>query len=159
VYIDEVSSIGSARSFNSSGAEKERSSATDQLLAEVNGFNGKEYVLLICSTNYSSALDKAFLDRFDVNLYIPLPDKAAKAKIVETKIKKIPYAKDLSADKIAQAIEDVLPQASGRNIDDIMKLSKDEAYYGSRKFSPELVAEVVRNFAYGKKTAQEYGLK
>lgn len=104
VFIDEIDAVGRHRGSGMGGGNDEREQTLNQLLVEMDGFEGHEGVIVIAATNRPDVLDKALLrpGRFDRQVNIGLPDIRGRDQILQVHIKKVPLAPDVKTDVIAR---------------------------------------------------------
>jgi cell division protease FtsH len=103
IFIDELDSIGRVRGTGFGGGHDEREQTLNQILAEMDGFQGHEAVIVLAATNRPDVLDPALLrpGRFDRHVTLELPDKAAREAILKVHIKKVPLAPDVDLGTLA----------------------------------------------------------
>ncbi len=103
IFIDELDSIGRTRGTGVGGGHDEREQTLNQILAELDGFSGKEAVVVLAATNRPDVLDPALLrpGRFDRHVTLNLPDKAARQAILNIHAKGLPMAKDVDLGTVA----------------------------------------------------------
>jgi len=96
IFIDEIDSVGKARGGSSFGGNDEREQTLNQILAEMDGFETNEDVLVIAATNRKDILDAALLrpGRFDRIIYVPLPDKESRKAILQIYLNKKQTSKE-----------------------------------------------------------------
>ena len=104
VFIDEIDTIGKKRE-GGMGGNDEREQTLNQLLTEMDGFDGKKGVVILAATNRPDSLDKALLrpGRFDRRIPVELPDLAGREAILKVHAKKIKVAPDIDYNAIARA--------------------------------------------------------
>lgn len=105
VFIDELDALGRARgAFPYSGGHDEKEQTLNQLLAELDGFDPSEGVVLLAATNRPEILDPALLraGRFDRQVLVDRPDRLGRAQILRVHMKKARLAEDVEADQLAQ---------------------------------------------------------
>ncbi len=105
VFIDEIDAIGQSRaSAISVGTNDEREQTLNQLLAEMDGFEANNGVVIMAATNRPEVLDKALLrpGRFDRQIQVVLPTEAGRLQILKIHTAKVPLAPDVSLDRLAQ---------------------------------------------------------
>ena len=104
VFIDEIDTIGKKRE-GGMGCNDEREQTLNQLLTEMDGFDGKKGVVILAATNRPDSLDKALLrpGRFDRRIPVELPDLAGREAILKVHAKKIKVAPDIDYNAIARA--------------------------------------------------------
>lgn len=92
VFIDEIDAVGRHRGAGLGGGHDEREQTLNQLLVEMDGFEGNEGVIIIAATNRPDVLDPALLrpGRFDRQVVVPLPDIRGREKILNVHTKKVP---------------------------------------------------------------------
>ncbi len=103
VFIDELDSIGRTRGTGIGDGHDEREQTLNQILAELDGFTGREAVIVLAATNRPDILDPALLrpGRFDRHVTLELPDRKDRAAILRVHLRKIPVAGDVDLDRIA----------------------------------------------------------
>ena len=103
IFIDELDSVGRARGTGLGGGHDEREQTLNQILAELDGFTGREGVVVIAATNRPDVLDPALLrpGRFDRHVTLSLPDREARAAILAVHLRGIPVARDVDIDTLA----------------------------------------------------------
>lgn len=105
IFIDEIDAVGRQRGgAGIGGGNDEREQTLNQLLVEMDGFNGNEGVIIIAATNRADILDKALLrpGRFDRQVNVGLPDVRGREQILNVHIKKVPVAADVEVKYIAR---------------------------------------------------------
>jgi cell division protease FtsH len=105
VFIDEIDTIGKKRDNGGIGGNDEREQTLNQLLAEMDGFNGEKGVVILAATNRPDSLDKALLrpGRFDRRVPVELPDLAGREAILKVHAKKIKLGIDIDFNAIARS--------------------------------------------------------
>ena len=105
VFIDEIDAIGQKRSSGGMGGNDEREQTLNQLLAEMDGFDGRKGVVLLAATNRPESLDPALLrpGRFDRRVPVELPDLAGRKAILAVHAKDVLMEDGISWDAIARA--------------------------------------------------------
>ena len=103
IFIDELDSVGRMRGTGYGGGNDEREQTLNQILAELDGFEGHEATVVLAATNRPDVLDPALLrpGRFDRHITLELPDLAARAAILEVHCKRVPLSPDVDLDRIA----------------------------------------------------------
>ena len=103
VFIDELDSVGRTRGAGLGGGNDEREQTLNQILAELDGFTGREGVVVVAATNRPDVLDPALLrpGRFDRHVTLALPDRAARRAILEVHVRKVPLGGDVDLDTVA----------------------------------------------------------
>jgi len=104
VFIDEIDAVGRHRGAGLGGGHDEREQTLNQLLVEMDGFEGNEGVIVIAATNRPDVLDPALLrpGRFDRQVVVPLPDIRGREQILKVHMRKVPVADDVQASIIAR---------------------------------------------------------
>ena len=104
VFIDEIDAIGQKRNSGSMGGNDEREQTLNQLLTEMDGFEGNTGVIILAATNRPESLDPALTrpGRFDRHVPVELPDLAGREAILEVHAKKIKTAGDVNFHTIAR---------------------------------------------------------
>ena len=105
VFIDEIDTIGKKRDGNGMNGNDEREQTLNQLLTEMDGFDGKKGVVILAATNRPESLDKALLrpGRFDRRIPVELPDLKGREAILKVHAEKIRMENDIDFDAIARA--------------------------------------------------------
>jgi cell division protease FtsH len=127
IFIDEIDAVGRHRGAGLGGGHDEREQTLNQLLVEMDGFEGKEGVIVIAATNRPDVLDPALLrpGRFDRQVVVPLPDIRGREQILKVHLRKVPLAKDADAMPIARGT----PGFSGA---DLANLVNEAALFAAR---------------------------
>jgi len=127
IFIDEIDAVGRQRGAGLGGGHDEREQTLNQLLVEMDGFEGNEGVIVIAATNRPDVLDPALLrpGRFDRQVTVPLPDIRGREQIIKVHMKKVPIADDVSASIIARGT----PGFSGA---DLANLVNEAALFAAR---------------------------
>jgi cell division protease FtsH len=104
IFIDEIDAVGRQRGAGLGGGNDEREQTLNQLLVEMDGFEGNEGIIVIAATNRADVLDKALLrpGRFDRQVTVGLPDVRGREQILKVHLKKVPMADDVEPKYIAQ---------------------------------------------------------
>jgi cell division protease FtsH len=104
VFIDELDSIGKTRSASSGGANDEREHTLNQLLIEMDGFDGTNGLIVLAATNRSDTLDQALLrpGRFDRQVLVDRPDSTGREAILKVHARKLSLNDDVDLGKIAR---------------------------------------------------------
>lgn len=128
IFIDEIDAVGRHRGAGLGGGHDEREQTLNQLLVEMDGFEGNEGVIVIAATNRPDVLDPALLrpGRFDRQVVVPLPDIRGREQILNVHIRKVPIAKDVNTKTIARGT----PGFSGA---DLANLVNEAALLAARK--------------------------
>lgn len=105
IFIDEIDAVGRHRGAGLGGGHDEREQTLNQLLVEMDGFEGTEGVILVAATNRPDVLDPALLrpGRFDRRVIVGKPDVKGREAILKVHTRKTPLAKEIRLDKIARA--------------------------------------------------------
>ncbi|MGB8143839.1 MAG: ATP-dependent zinc metalloprotease FtsH [Chromatiaceae bacterium] len=127
IFIDEIDAVGRHRGAGLGGGHDEREQTLNQLLVEMDGFEGNEGVIVIAATNRPDVLDPALLrpGRFDRQVVVPLPDVRGREQILKVHMRKIPVADDVKASIIARGT----PGFSGA---DLANLVNESALFAAR---------------------------
>jgi cell division protease FtsH len=128
VFIDEIDAVGRHRGAGLGGGHDEREQTLNQLLVEMDGFEGKEGVIIIAASNRPDVLDPALLrpGRFDRQIVVPTPDVKGREQILRVHIKNTPLAPDVNLATIARGT----PGFSGA---DLANLVNEAALLAARK--------------------------
>jgi cell division protease FtsH len=128
VFIDEIDAVGRQRGAGLGGGNDEREQTLNQLLVEMDGFEGTMGVIVIAATNRPDVLDPALMrpGRFDRQVVVPLPDIRGREQILLVHMRKVPLAPDVKADIIARGT----PGFSGA---DLANLVNEAALFAARK--------------------------
>ncbi len=104
IFIDEIDAVGRHRGAGLGGGHDEREQTLNQLLVEMDGFEGNEGVIVISATNRPDVLDPALLrpGRFDRQVVVPLPDVRGREQILKVHMRKVPLATDVKPSVIAR---------------------------------------------------------
>ena len=130
IFIDEIDAVGRHRGAGLGGGHDEREQTLNQLLVEMDGFEGNEGVIVIAATNRPDVLDPALLrpGRFDRQVVVPLPDIRGREQILKVHIRKVPEAEDVKLAIIARGT----PGFSGA---DLANLVNEAALFAARENS------------------------
>ncbi|HEX2778702.1 MAG TPA: ATP-dependent zinc metalloprotease FtsH [Gemmatimonadaceae bacterium] len=103
IFIDELDSIGRARGQFAIGGSSEQEQTLNQILTEMDGFSGREGIIVLAATNQPDVLDRALLrpGRFDRRVVVNLPDRAGREAILKVHTRHVPLAGDVSLAEIA----------------------------------------------------------
>ncbi len=128
IFIDEIDAVGRHRGAGLGGGNDEREQTLNQLLVEMDGFEGNDGIILIAATNRPDVLDPALLrpGRFDRQVVVPNPDVIGREKILQVHIKKVPLAPDVNLRTIARGT----PGFSGA---DLANLVNEAALLAARR--------------------------
>src|SRR3989304_4923023 len=127
IFIDEIDAVGRHRGAGLGGGHDEREQTLNQLLVEMDGFEGNEGVIVIAATNRPDVLDPALLrpGRFDRQVVVPLPDIRGREQILKVHMRKVPLAEDVKPNIIARGT----PGFSGA---DLANLTNEAALLAAR---------------------------
>jgi cell division protease FtsH len=127
IFIDEIDAVGRQRGAGLGGGHDEREQTLNQLLVEMDGFEGSEGIIVIAATNRPDVLDPALLrpGRFDRQVVVPLPDVRGREQILKVHMRKVPLADDVNASVIARGT----PGFSGA---DLANLVNEAALFAAR---------------------------
>ena len=127
IFIDEIDAVGRQRGAGLGGGHDEREQTLNQLLVEMDGFEGNEGVIVIAATNRPDVLDSALLrpGRFDRQVVVPLPDIRGREQILKVHMRKVPLGKDVKPAIIARGT----PGFSGA---DLANLVNEAALFAAR---------------------------
>lgn len=136
VFIDEIDTIGKKRDSGSfTGGNDEREQTLNQLLTEMDGFDGSKGVVILAATNRPDSLDPALLrpGRFDRRIPVELPDLKGREEILKVHARKIKIADSVRFDEIAKAAAG----ASGAELANIVNEAALRAVRDGRKFATQ----------------------
>ena len=127
IFIDEIDAVGRQRGAGVGGGHDEREQTLNQLLVEMDGFEGSEGIIVIAATNRPDVLDAALLrpGRFDRQVVVPLPDVRGREQILKVHMRKVPLGDDVRATLIARGT----PGFSGA---DLANLVNEAALFAAR---------------------------
>ena len=130
VFIDEIDAVGRHRGAGLGGGHDEREQTLNQLLVEMDGFEGTEGIIIVAATNRADVLDPALLrpGRFDRRVSVPKPDLTGRIEILKVHTKRVPLAKEVAIEIIARGT----PGFSGA---DLSNLVNEAALIAARKDS------------------------
>ena len=136
IFIDEIDAVGRHRGAGLGGGHDEREQTLNQLLVEMDGFEGGEGVIVIAATNRPDVLDPALLrpGRFDRQVVVNLPDVKGREQILKVHMRKVP----LDADADAMTIARGTPGFSGA---DLANLVNEAALFAARESAKEVRME------------------
>jgi len=128
IFIDEIDAVGRHRGAGLGGGHDEREQTLNQLLVEMDGFEGHEGIILIAATNRPDVLDPALLrpGRFDRQVVVPLPDLKGREQILRVHMKKVPVDENVNARTVARGT----PGFSGA---DLANLVNEAALFAARE--------------------------
>ena len=127
IFIDEIDAVGRHRGAGLGGGHDEREQTLNQLLVEMDGFEGNDGVSVIAATNRPDVLDPALLrpGRFDRQVIVPLPDIRGREQILKVHMRKVPISDDVKPNLIARGT----PGFSGA---DLANLINEAALFAAR---------------------------
>jgi len=127
IFIDEIDAVGRQRGAGVGGGHDEREQTLNQLLVEMDGFEGSEGIIVIAATNRPDVLDAALLrpGRFDRQVVVPLPDVRGREHILKVHMRKVPLGDDVKPSLIARGT----PGFSGA---DLANLVNEAALFAAR---------------------------
>ncbi|HEY2274771.1 MAG TPA: ATP-dependent zinc metalloprotease FtsH [Steroidobacteraceae bacterium] len=127
IFIDEIDAVGRHRGAGLGGGHDEREQTLNQLLVEMDGFEGNEGIIVIAATNRPDVLDPALLrpGRFDRQVVVPLPDVRGREQILRVHMRRVPLADDVKPGLIARGT----PGFSGA---DLANLVNEAALFAAR---------------------------
>ncbi|MCX8026584.1 MAG: ATP-dependent zinc metalloprotease FtsH [Thermodesulfovibrionales bacterium] len=166
IFIDEIDAVGRQRGAGLGGGHDEREQTLNQLLVEMDGFEGNEGIIVIAATNRPDVLDPALLrpGRFDRQIVVPIPDVKGRLEILKVHTQKIPLDESVDLEKIARGT----PGFSGADLSNLVneaaliaarrsketvdmadfEFAKDKVLMGVERKSMVLSDEERRNTAY-----------
>ena len=166
VFIDEIDAVGRQRGAGLGGGNDEREQTLNQLLVEMDGFEGNAGVIVIAATNRPDVLDPALMrpGRFARQVVVPLPDIRGREQILLVHMRKVPLAADVKAEVIARGT----PGFSGADLSNLVneaalfaarknkrlvdmydfEMAKDKIMMGAERRSMAMSDEEKRNTAY-----------
>ena len=135
VFIDEINAIGQKRSGGQYGGNDEREQTLNQLLTEMDGFEGNNGVIILAATNRPESLDPALTrrGRFDRRVPVELPDLKGREAILQVHAKKIKVAEDVDFNKVAR----MASGASGAELANIVNEAALRAVRDGRRFATQ----------------------
>jgi cell division protease FtsH len=136
VFIDEIDAVGRRRGAGLGGGNDEREQTLNQILVELDGFEGNTNVIVIAATNRPDVLDPALLrpGRFDRQVTVGLPDRESRQAILEVHVRGKPLAKDVKLEVLARAT----PGFSGA---DLANLTNEAALHAARSGRKQITRE------------------
>src|SRR5476651_337076 len=166
IFIDEIDAVGRHRGAGLGGGHDEREQTLNQLLVEMDGFEGNEGIIVIAATNRPDVLDPALLrpGRFDRQVVVPLPDVRGREQILKVHMRKVPLGDNVKPSVIARGT----PGFSGADLADLVNeaalfaargnkrsvtmeefdRAKDKIMMGAERRSMVMTEEEKRNTAY-----------
>ncbi|MEJ2317226.1 MAG: ATP-dependent zinc metalloprotease FtsH, partial [Gammaproteobacteria bacterium] len=166
IFIDEIDAVGRHRGAGLGGGHDEREQTLNQLLVEMDGFEGNEGVIVIAATNRPDVLDPALLrpGRFDRQVVVPMPDIRGREQILKVHLRKVPAADDIDPQVIARGtpgfsgadLENLVNEAAlfaarnnKRHVDmDDMEKAKDKIMMGAERRSMVMSEDEKKLTAY-----------
>ena len=166
IFIDELDAVGRQRGAGLGGGNDEREQTLNQMLVEMDGFEGSSGIIVIAATNRPDVLDPALMrpGRFDRQVVVPLPDIRGREQILIVHMRKVPLAPDVKADIIARGtpgmsgadLANLVNEAalfaarSGKRLVDMedFERAKDKILMGAERRSMVMNDEEKRNTAY-----------
>ncbi len=136
IFIDEIDAVGRQRGNGMGGGNDEREQTLNQLLVEMDGFNGNEGIIVIAATNRDDVLDKALLrpGRFDRQVTVGLPDIMGREQILNVHIQRVPKADDVNIKDLARGT----PGFSGA---ELANLINEAALFAARRNKREVAMD------------------
>ncbi|MGQ0799396.1 MAG: ATP-dependent zinc metalloprotease FtsH [Pseudomarimonas sp.] len=136
IFIDEIDAVGRHRGAGLGGGHDEREQTLNQLLVEMDGFEGSEGIIVVAATNRPDVLDPALLrpGRFDRQVVVGLPDVKGREQILKVHMRKVPLADDVIPMTIARGT----PGFSGA---DLANLVNEAALFAARENAKEVQME------------------
>ncbi len=131
IFIDEIDAVGRHRGAGLGGGHDEREQTLNQLLVEMDGFEGNDGVIVIAATNRPDVLDPALLrpGRFDRQVIVPLPDVRGREQILKVHMRKVPIAENVKTSVIARGT----PGFSGADLANLINEAALLAARGNRR--------------------------
>ena len=131
IFIDEIDAVGRHRGAGLGGGHDEREQTLNQLLVEMDGFEGNEGVIVIAATNRPDVLDPALLrpGRFDRQVVVPLPDVRGREQIIKVHMRKVPLSSNVKPFVIARGT----PGFSGADLANLVNEAALLAARGDRR--------------------------
>ena len=168
IFIDEIDAVGRHRGAGLGGGHDEREQTLNQLLVEMDGFEGNEGIIVIAATNRPDVLDPALLrpGRFDRQVVVPLPDVRGREQILKVHMRKVPLGDNVKPSVIARGT----PGFSGADLANLVneaalfaarsnkrsvtmeefERAKDKIMMGAERRSMVMTEEEKRNTAYSR---------
>ena len=127
IFIDEIDAVGRQRGAGLGGGHDEREQTLNQMLVEMDGFEGNEGIIVIAATNRPDVLDPALLrpGRFDRQVVVGLPDVRGREQILKVHMRRVPLAPDVNTEILARGT----PGFSGA---DLANLVNEAALFAAR---------------------------
>lgn len=177
IFIDEIDAVGRHRGGGHGGGHDEREQTLNQLLVEMDGFEGNEGVIVIAATNRPDVLDPALLrpGRFDRQVVVPLPDVRGREAIINVHMGKVPVDEDVRPDLLARGtpgfsgadlanlVNEAALQAARANKRTVgmkeFEIAKDKIMMGAERKSMVMTEQERLNTAYHESGHAIVGLK
>jgi len=146
IFIDEIDAVGRQRGAGLGGGHDEREQTLNQLLVEMDGFEGTEGVIVIAATNRPDVLDPALLrpGRFDRQVVVPLPDVRGREQILKVHMRAVPLHDNVRAETIARAT----PGFSGADLANLVNEAALFAARGNKRLVDHEDFEMARDKIY-----------
>ena len=143
IFIDEIDAVGRHRGGGHGGGHDEREQTLNQLLVEMDGFEGNDGVIVIAATNRPDVLDKALLrpGRFDRQVHVGLPDIRGREQILKVHMRKVPLSDQVDASVIARGT----PGFSGADLANLVNEAALFAARGNRRLVTNEEFEMARD--------------
>ncbi|HEC97777.1 MAG TPA: ATP-dependent metallopeptidase FtsH/Yme1/Tma family protein [Nitrospirae bacterium] len=166
IFIDEIDAVGRHRGAGLGGGHDEREQTLNQLLVEMDGFEGKEGIIVVAATNRPDVLDPALMrpGRFDRQVVVSTPDVKGRLEILKVHVKKIPLAENVELEVIARStpgftgadLANLVNEAAllaARRAKDVVEMidfdeAKDKVLMGVERRSMIINDEEKKNTAY-----------
>ncbi len=166
IFIDEIDAVGRHRGAGLGGGHDEREQTLNQLLVEMDGFEGKEGIIVVAATNRPDVLDPALMrpGRFDRQVVVSTPDVKGRLEILKVHVKKIPLAENVELEVIARStpgftgadLANLVNEAAllaARRAKDVVEMidfdeAKDKVLMGVERRSMIISDEEKKNTAY-----------
>ena len=148
VFIDEIDAVGRQRGAGLGGGHDEKEQTLNQLLVEMDGFEGNQGVIVIAATNRPDVLDPALLrpGRFDRQITVDYPDVKGREAILRLYAEKKPMAEDVDLNKIAK----LTPGMTGADLENVLN---EAAILATRrnmkKITTDLISEAMKRVSWG----------
>ncbi len=135
IFIDEIDAVGRSRGAGVGGGHDEREQTLNQLLVEMDGFDGNEGIIVIAATNRPDVLDPALLrpGRFDRQVTVPLPDIRGREHVLKVHMRQVPISDDVEPALIARGT----PGFSGA---DLANLVNEAALFAAARANKRMVS-------------------
>jgi cell division protease FtsH len=177
IFIDEIDAVGRHRGAGLGGGHDEREQTLNQLLVEMDGFEGTEGVIVIAATNRPDVLDPALLrpGRFDRQVTVPLPDVRGREQILKVHMRKVPLSDNVNPSLIARGtpgfsgadlanlVNEAALMAARENSKDVrmthFEAAKDKIMMGAERRSMVMKEEEKKQTAYHEAGHAIVGLK